>query len=83
MEMRMQEAQLEAELKWMEENPGKTPPWIQQRMTEPSMSSYDFVPETEHKDASPLSLGLSFGDDEVTRLKKDGTPDKRYQKKVE
>jgi len=64
MEMRMQEAQLEAELKWMEENPGKTPPWIRERMVEPSMSSYDFIPETGKKDTAPLSLGLSFDDDD-------------------
>jgi len=86
MEMRMQEAQLESELEWMEKNPGKTPPWIQQRMTEPSMNSYDFIPtsvETTKQDNAPLSLGLSFAEEESTRLKKDGTPDKRYQKKVE
>jgi hypothetical protein len=84
MEMRMQEAQLEAELKWMEENPGKTPPWVQQRFTNPATGYTDFVPNTSITDSKePLSLGLDFGDDEDVRLKKDGTPDKRYQKKAE
>ena len=82
MEMRMQEAQLEAELKWMEENPGKTPPWVEARMYSGNVGTVDFMPE--EKDSNPLSLGLNFSDsDDKTRLKKDGTPDKRYQKKEE
>ncbi len=81
MEMRMQEAQLEAELKWMEENPGKTPPWIEARMYGNQTGTVDFIPEM--KDSNPLSLGLDFSDSEEIRLKKDGTPDKRYQKRKE
>ena len=78
--MRMQEAQLEAELKWMEENPGKTPPWIEARMYGNQTGTVDFIPEM--KDSNPLSLGLDFsGSAEDVILKKDGTPDKRYQKK--
>ena len=80
MEMRMQEAQLEAELNWMEENPGKTPPWIQQRMVEPSMSTYDFIPETGAKDSSALSLGLSFEKEEDKSKRVRGS-DGKFKKK--
>lgn len=80
MEMRMQEAQLEAELNWMEENPGKTPPWIQQRMVEPSMSTYDFIPETGAKDSSALSLGLSFEKEEDNSKRVRGS-DGKFKKK--
>ena len=63
MELRMQEAQLETELNWMEHNPGKTPPWIEQRMVDNSNSTADFVPAAVvSKD--PLSLGLSFGEED-------------------
>ena len=63
MELRMQEAQLETELNWMEHNPGKTPPWIEQRMVGKGLGTADFIPTTAGlKD--PLSLGLSFGEDE-------------------
>jgi hypothetical protein len=82
MEMRMQEAQLESELAWMEQNPGKTPPWIESRVFGGSTGTVDFVPAVEPSPKSPLSLGLDFEDEDV-RLKKDGTPDKRYQKKKE
>ena len=61
MEMRMQEAQLEAELKWMEEHPGETPPWIEARMYNDSFDSTDFMPKSnESKEA--LSLGLDFSE---------------------
>ena len=66
MEMRMQEAQLEAELVWLEKNPGKTPPWIQERMAEPATSSYDFIPDTGKAENAPMSLGLKF-EEEATR----------------
>jgi hypothetical protein len=39
----------------------------------------DFTPSLEPTNKEPLSLGLDF--DEDAPLKKDGTPDKRYQKK--
>jgi hypothetical protein len=79
MEMKMQEKQLEAELKWMEQNPGKTPPWIEARMYGAGTGTVDFTPSLEPTNKEPLSLGLDF--DEDIPLKKDGTPDKRYQKK--
>ena len=60
MEMRMQEAQLEAELKWMEENPGKTPPWVEQRMSQPASNYADFIPQTSIEEKAPINLGLDF-----------------------
>jgi len=91
MEMRMQEAQLERELRWMEENPGKMPPSWGVAGGSPSMvGSFDNrgggsnvfdssrIPTHEAKVLQPLTLGV---EEEPVRLKKDGTPDKRYEKK--
>jgi len=80
MEMRMQEAQLEAELKWMEEHPGETPPWIEARMYSDTLGTADFIPEIP-KNKNPLTLGVDF-----TEEKKDSTgrvrgPDGKYKKK--
>lgn len=90
MEMRMQEAQLERELRWMEENPGKMPPsWGVQGGSPSLIGSFDNrgggslvfdgsrIPTHEAKVQQPLILGI----DEEIPLKKDGTPDKRYLKK--
>jgi hypothetical protein len=63
MELRTQETQLEMELQWMEHNPGKTPPWIEQRMSGDGVSSASFIPETPKHIAGeehPLKLGISF-----------------------
>jgi len=79
MEMRMQEAQLETELKWMEENPGKTPPWVQQRMTQPPSSYADFMPNTTFETKEPLSLGLDFNPEE--KSKKVRGADGKFKKK--
>ena len=78
MEMRMQEAQLEAELSWMEKNPGKTPPWIEARLTGRAPSTVDFVPE-EPKQTAPLSLGLDFQPEE--EAKPERGPDGKFKKK--
>ena len=90
MEMRMQEAQLERELRWMEESPGKMPPsWGVQGGSPSLIGSFDNrgggslvfdgsrIPTHEAKVQQPLILGI----DEEIPLKKDGTPDKRYLKK--
>ena len=90
MEMRMQEAQLEKELRWMEANPGQMPPsWGVQGGSPSLISSFDNIgggssvfdnsriPTHEAKVQQPLTLGI----DEEVPLKKDGTPDKRYLKK--
>jgi len=66
MELRMQEAQMDNELRWMEDNPGKSPPWIQQRVSSESTGTGDFQPiipthEAEKKQA--LNLGLSYDDE--------------------
>jgi|TARA_Y100000592_G_scaffold92307_1_gene153829 hypothetical protein len=89
MEIRMQEAQLEAELRWMEANPGKMPPSWGVHGGSPSMvTSYDQqrqdnmrIPTHQAQTQQPLSLGAAEEGD--VPLKKDGTPDKRYQKKNE
>lgn len=86
MEMRVQEAQLERELRWMEANPGQMPPsWGVPGGAPSIVSSYDQqqidasrIPHHSAKNPTPLTLGIS---DEETPLKKDGTPDKRYEKK--
>ena len=90
MEMRMQEAQLERELRWMEQNPGKMPPsWGVQGGSQSMVGFYDQqggaaanfdsskIPTHEAKILQPLTLGV----EENIPLKKDGTPDKRYEKK--
>ena len=66
MEMRMQEAQLESELDWMEHNPGKTPPWVEQRLNSQATGYSDFVPKVPINDNNqPLSLGLDFEEEEL------------------
>lgn len=58
MELRIQEKQLEAELQWMEENPGKAPPsWVGRSVL--ADETQDFNPGTvQHKSSNgPLNLG--------------------------
>ncbi|MAK37972.1 MAG: hypothetical protein CMC15_17565 [Flavobacteriaceae bacterium] len=80
MELRMQEAQMEAELRWMEENPGQMPPtWGIQGGQPHFANQYDTmfnpgIPMHEAKIQKPINLGAD------TKLKSDGTPDKRYNK---
>ena len=71
MELRMQEAQLESELNWMEHNPGQTPPWIEQRMVNQGLGTTDFVPAPMGS-KDPLSLGLSFGEEDKRVRGNDG-----------
>ena len=80
MEMRMQEAQLEAELKWMEENPGKTPPWVQQRMSQPVSNYADFIPQTSIEEKAPINLGLDFNAEEDKTKRVRGS-DGKFKKK--
>jgi len=75
MEMRMQEAQLEAEIRWMEANPGKMPPsWGVQGGAPSMISTYDtgnFNPGIPNHDASidkPINLGIK--EEEKTDEKK-------------
>ena len=83
MELRMQEAQLEAELRWMENNPGKMPPsWgvpggspsIVEQQENKLISN---PPKHSAEIKTPVNLGIK--QDEEVPLKKDGTPDKRYK----
>jgi len=61
MELKMQEAQLESELNWMEQHPGQTPPWIESRVMGSGTGTTDFVPASTSQ-SGPLSLGLDFKD---------------------
>ena len=90
MEMRMQEAQLNRELKWMETNPGQMPPsWGVQGGSRSIIQTFDGsggaaasfdgsrIPTHDAQIQQPLTLGV----EEEIPLKKDGTPDKRFEKK--
>tara|TARA_R100000234_G_scaffold107712_1_gene78899 strand:+ start:81 stop:704 length:624 start_codon:yes stop_codon:yes gene_type:complete len=90
MEIRLQEAQLERELRWMEANPGKMPPsWGVQGGGPSIIGAFDAkqnerfdsskIPTHEAENQSPVNLGIT-GDIPLT---KDGKPDKRYLKKGE
>jgi len=65
MEMRMQEAQLEAELRWMENNPGKMPPSWGVHGGSPSMVTQyenkliDHPPQHNAEIEQPINLGIS------------------------
>ena len=82
MELRMQEAQLEAEIRWMEKNPGRMPPsWGVSGGSESLIEQYENQlitnpPKHNAEIDHPINLGVS----EETPTKKDGTPDKRYKK---
>lgn len=83
MELRMQEAQLEKELRWMEANPGQMPPsWGVQGGSPSLVGSYDQqradnmrIPTHAAHAPAPLSLGVAEGEEEKTSVprKKDGT----------
>lgn len=77
MEMRMQEAQLEAEIRWMEQNPGKMPPsWGVPGGSPAMIGSFDstsFNPGIPHHDAKveqPINLGVSEQEEKVDSKKK-------------
>tara|TARA_R100001129_G_scaffold182944_2_gene164403 strand:+ start:410 stop:976 length:567 start_codon:yes stop_codon:yes gene_type:complete len=80
MEMRMQEAQLEAELKWMEEHPGETPPWIEARMYGDTLGTADFVPEIP-KATNPLTLGVDFAEEKKEKSGRVRGTDGKFKKK--
>ena len=74
--------QLEQELRWMEQNPGKMPPtWGIQGGQPHFASQYDTmfnpgIPMHEAQIQQPINLGAL-----ETKKKADGTPDKRYKNK--
>lgn len=82
MELRMQEAQLEAELRWMEANPGKMPPsWnITNNISQIEQQENKLISNPPKHSAEinvPVNLGIKQDDEIIT--KKDGTPDKRFK----
>lgn len=65
MEMRMQEAQLEQELRWMEQNPGKMPPsWGVPGGSQSLIAQHDAdafnpgIPSHEAEVKQPINLGI-------------------------
>jgi hypothetical protein len=90
LEMRMQEAQLENELRWMAENPDKVSPSFNSGgfsglATDYHSSFNPGIPQHEAKSDQPLELGLNsmadkLVEDDIPR-KKDGSPDLRYKAK--
>jgi len=79
MELRMQEAQMEQELRWMENNPGRTPSWAamenEQKIFNPNPPSH-----SANVDES-MNLGITFDKDneEEAPRGKDG----KFKKKEE
>ncbi len=82
LELKMQAAQMDAEIRWMEENPGQMPPsWGIQGGQPHFANQYDSmfnpgIPMHEAKVQQPINLGAA-----ESKKKADGTPDKRYKKK--
>lgn len=81
MELRMQEAQLENELRWMEQNPGKMPPMYQGQMFDDSTSDFNPEPKHEADVDEPLGLGVSFGDKKEAKAKRERNPDGTFKNK--
>jgi len=92
LEMRMQEAQLENELRWMAENPDKVSPSFNGGSFSGLATDYHSnfnpgIPSHQAKEAQPLELGLNKMADNLLKeeddipKKKDGTPDLRYKAK--
>ena len=92
LEMRMQEAQLENELRWMSENPDKVSPSFNGSNFSGLSKSQDYhntfnpglVPTHGANGEKPLELGLNRTADNTSTTvipprKKDGTPDLRYR----
>lgn len=92
LEMRLQEAQLENELRWMAENPDKVSPTFNSAGFSGVGVDYhnNFnpgIPSHQATEAQPLELGLNKmadnllkEEDDIPR-KKDGSPDLRYKAK--
>ena len=78
LELKVQEMQLENELRLLHEDPSRISPSI---MTEGTIMNQAFnpgvIPTHDAKNDAPMNLGV----DEAVRLKKDGTPDLRYKAK--
>ena len=70
LELRMQEAQLESELRYMEQNPGRSPTWgaleNEDKIFNPS------PPDHRASAQEAMSLGVSFDDDDEPNRGADG-----------
>ena len=79
MEMRMQEMQLENELRWMESNPGKMPTWAslenQEKIFNPKPPSHNAAGQES------INLGLSFEEEEEEEKDKKRGTDGKFKKK--
>ena len=70
MELKMQELQLDQELRWLEANPGQTPPWLNQRADAQGMMSAGMslaTPTHLAQEKPSLELGVSFDQEEAPR----------------
>ena len=80
MELRMQEAQMEQELRWMENNPGRTPSWAaienEQKIFNPNPPSH-----SANVDES-MNLGITFNEADEEEEKPRGK-DGKFKKKEE
>ena len=84
--MRRAEAELEKELRWMEQNPGAVPPQYRgQQLVGFTDGINPGVPIHEAETETPLNLGIINDGNPppvppgLAPLKKDGTPDLRYK----
>lgn len=82
MELRMQEAQLEAEMRWMETNPGKMPPsWgVPGGSTSLVQQQENMLTKNPPSHSANLKNPVNLGIKEEVPLTKDGKPDKRFKK---
>jgi len=78
LELRMQEAQLENELRWMETNPGKIPTWAAIENEEKLFNPNPPAHSAGGQDS--INLGISFEDDEKLDEKKRDA-DGKFKKK--
>ena len=81
MELRMQEAQLEAEMRWMEQNPGKMPPSWGVPGGSPSLvqQQENMLTKNPPNHSANLKNPVNLGIKEEIPLTKDGKPDKRFK----
>ena len=82
LELRMQEAQLENELRWMETNPGKAPTWAalenEEKLFNPTPPTHNAVGQ------EAMNLGMSFKDEEEGEGdSKERSADGKFKKKSE
>jgi len=77
LELRVQEMQLENELRLLQENPERITPGITNGGDYHNAFNPGIIPSHDANNDAPMNLGV----DSNVRLKKDGTPDLRYKAK--